>query len=142
MMMHTCLQESGSDRDRTFPLICRRLRYLRDKLLADLAEAEKHLVYTCGNPLGDDDVRPLWQALRTYGDNRLLFVQPADTAHPPGMLRRIEDGLIIGYIDQLSIDNPSYELWLQMCIEADSIWSARTASGEWIEPVKRAGLDI
>jgi tetratricopeptide (TPR) repeat protein len=143
MAMHTQLRESANDRDRTFGLICRRLQYLRDKLLTDLTEAQKHLVYACGNPLPDDEVRPIWRALRDYGDNRLLFVRPADDAHPPGMLRRIERGLIIGYIDQLSVDNPSYDLWLQMCKEADSILLAEMAEfGELIEPVENTDLDI
>jgi hypothetical protein len=141
MAIHTQLRENPNDRDRTFGLICRRLQYLRDKLLADLTEAQKHLVYGCRDPLLEDEVRPLWQALRAYGDNRLLFVRPADAAHPPGMVRPIEDGLIIGYIDQLSVDNPSYDLWLQMCAKADAIWSPATEAGELVDPVNYADLD-
>lgn len=143
LAMHTHLRESGSDRDRTLTLVCRRLRYLRDKLLTDLTEARKHLVYACRDLLPDEEVVPIWQALRDFGDNRLLFVRPADDAHPPGMLRRIERGLIIGYIDQLSVDNPSYDLWLQMCKDADSIWSAEMVEyGELIEPVENVDPDI
>jgi hypothetical protein len=116
---------------------------LRDKLLTDLTEAQKHLVYACRHPLLEEEVRPLWQALRAYGDNRLLFVRPADDAHPPGMLRYIEHGLIIGYIDRLSVDSPSYDLWLQMCKEADSIWSAGMVEfAELIEPVENADRNI
>ena len=51
------------------------------------------------------------------------------------MLRRIERGLIIGYIDQLSVEKPSCDLWLQLCREADSIWSMATDFGELIEPI-------
>ncbi len=142
LAMHTHLRESGSDRDRTFGLICRRLGYLRDKLLTDLTEARKHWVYACQDSAPDDEVRPIWQALRDYGDNRLLFVRPADDAHPPAMLQHIERGLIIGYIDRLSVDNPSYDLWLQMCKEADSIWSADVEFAELIEPVEDADPDI
>lgn len=141
MAMHTQLRENANERDRTFGLICRRLQYLRDKLLTDLTEAQKHLVYGCRDPLLEEDVRPLWQALRAYGDNRLLFVRPADAAHPPGMVRPIEDGLIIGYIDQLSVDNPSNDLWLELCAKADAVWSTRERAGEAIDPTSHTDLD-
>jgi len=136
MAMHTQLRENANERDRTFGLICRRLQYLRDKLLTDLTEAQKHLVYGCRDPLLESEVKPLWQALRTYGNNRLLFVRPTDDAHPPGMVRAIEDSLIIGYIDQLSVDNPSYDLWLQICTKADAIWCDGGEVGEEIDPVE------
>jgi hypothetical protein len=141
MAMHTQLRENANERDRTFGLICRRLQYLRDKLLADLTDAQKHLVYGCRDPLLENEVRPLWQALRAYGDNHLLFVRPADDAHPPGTVRSIEDSLLIGYIDQLSVDNPSYDLWLQMCTKADAIWSGGGEVGEVIDPTECAEFE-
>jgi hypothetical protein len=67
-----------------------------------------------------------------------LFVLLADDAHPAGMVRPIEDGLIIGYIDQMSVDNPSYDLWLQMCTKADAIWSSGGDVGDAIDPVECA----
>jgi Flp pilus assembly protein TadD len=136
LAMHTFLREGTANRERTLALMCRRLQYLRDKLLADLSAAQKHLVYASREKLGDDEVLPLWCALRDYGNNRLLLVRPADDAHPPGMLRRIEDGLIFGYIDRLSVENPSFDLWLQICREADAIWSSAAEFGELIEPVE------
>jgi Flp pilus assembly protein TadD len=124
MAMHTFIRAGNEDRQKRFANICRRLVFLRDKLIGDLELAEKHFVYGSRLRLSDDDIRSLWQAMRTYGKNRLLFVHPSEAGETPGTTRRLEDDLIVGCIDQLSVEAPSFDLWLQLCRQAHDCWSA------------------
>ena len=62
-----------------FDRICRRLAYLRRKLLNDLREAEKIFVWRQGiTNLSDDALASLHEAMRQYGDNTLLYVRYRD----------------------------------------------------------------
>jgi len=119
MAMHTFIRESGDDREKRFQNVCRRLRYLRDKLIKDLEEGEKIFVYGCADRLDDSEISLLWRALREYGRNRLLFVRPEDERNAAGTVRVIETGLVVGYLERLSIDNPAFPVWLDICRQAD-----------------------
>ena len=118
MAMHTFIRETGDDREKRLVSVCRRLRFLRDKLLADLTEANKIFVYSCTEPLDDEAIQPLWRAIRTYGDNRLLLVRVADNANPSGSVRRLAEGFMAGYIDKLDVAAPSVDVWLDVCRKA------------------------
>lgn len=125
MAMHTFIRATGDDRDKRFVNVCRRIRFLRDKLLQDLKDAEKIFVYGCREALTDDDIRELWSALRRYGDNRLLFVAAAGDENVAGTVRQLELTLVVGFVDRLSVDNPSFELWLEVCRQASALMGQR-----------------
>ena len=126
MLTHTFISENEHDRDDRLRAVSERLRFvrarmlphLRDKLIADLTAAEKIFVYGCGEPLHEDVARALWTAIRSYGDNHLLFVRLCDERNAPGTVRVIENGLYVGYIDKFSVSDPSVELWLKLCRQA------------------------
>jgi hypothetical protein len=128
MAMHTLIRVGNDDREKRFMLICRRLRFLRDKLISDLELAEKHFVYSSRYRLPDEEIRSLWQAMRGYGENRLLFVQPAEGTEQPGTSRMLERDLIVGCLDRLSVEEPSFDLWLLLCREAHSHWTGSASS--------------
>jgi tetratricopeptide (TPR) repeat protein len=118
MSMHTFIPDKGDDRDKRFVSVCRRIRFLRDKLLQDLKDAEKIFVYSCREGLGDSEIRELWSALRRHGDNRLLFVRSVADRSAAGSVRLLENSLAVGFIDKLAVDGPSFEIWLQLCRQA------------------------
>ena len=104
----------------------RRLVYLRDKLIADLKAHDKIFVWRCTErTLTDAEVARLHAALRSYGDNTLLYVQLADAGHLNGSVRIAADGLLIGYMDRFKV-SPAGQLssapptasWLRLCKEA------------------------
>ena len=68
--MHTFLLRAGHvDADDVYKKMCRRIVYLRGKLLEDLAAAEKIFVYR--SPTIDaDGLRRLHRALRAHGLGR------------------------------------------------------------------------
>lgn len=121
MSMHTFIREAGDDREKRFVNVCRRIRFLRGKLLQDLKDAEKTFVYGCHQAVRDEEIRELWTALRRYGDNRLLFVLKAPDQGTIGTVRPIESTLVVGYIDKFSVDAPSFELWLHICRQANAL---------------------
>ncbi len=119
MLMHTFIRATDDDPQKRHDSFCRRLQYLRDKLLGDLADARKIFVYSCEEETTtDNDIRELHSALLRFGANRLLFVRSAERPHAAGTLRQLDDGLLIGYVDRLSIENPSFSVWLELCTQA------------------------
>lgn len=97
----------------------RRLAFLRDKLLSDLEDAAKIYVYSSDEWVADAAALKLFEALRAYGPNSLLYVRPARQSRPVGMVEVLEDGLYAGYFpgltDFLSGAQPPFELWREIC---------------------------
>lgn len=83
----------------------RRLGFLRDKLVSDLEDPEKIYVYSSEERVSDADVTRLFNALRAYGPNSLLYVRPATGTNPEGTVEMMEDGLYIGYFGDSSISS-------------------------------------
>jgi tetratricopeptide (TPR) repeat protein len=100
----------------------RRLRWLREKLLTDLAEAAKIFVYKPLLPLPDAHAARLQRALAQLGPARLLLVERAAGGVVPGSAT-LERGLLRGH---LSVINPvvkgrwdiPFDEWLSVCQQA------------------------
>jgi tetratricopeptide (TPR) repeat protein len=98
MESHTFMKASDVPADKMFIQTCRRLRFLRGKLIEDLKAAEKIFVFKVQDPESDDALRRLYEAARRYGDITLLCVLPPDEENPKGSMRQLEQGLFVGYI--------------------------------------------
>jgi tetratricopeptide (TPR) repeat protein len=117
---HTFMTAALADPDAFLDKQAARLRWLRDKLIGDLEEAEKIFVYKpeAGTPTAH--VQRILRAVRSYGSARLLCLALADEGSPPGSVRDAGGGLIHGY---LSVHNPvskgrwdiPFEEWLAIC---------------------------
>jgi tetratricopeptide (TPR) repeat protein len=101
---------------------CRRIQFLRRKLLADLAAGDKIFVFkNLFRNLSNVELTRLWLAIRAYGRNKLLYVRYADAEHPNGTVEATEDGLWIGYIERFAFApndeplGPATDLWFQLC---------------------------
>ncbi len=122
--MHTFLSSKTTDQDALFPKMCKRIAYLRDKLIDDLVAAEKTFVFKTKN-IAVDDLTALHLGLRRFGPVRLLCVVVADPAAPDpftgsaGEVREIRPGLYIGFISRLGgaqgFWNIAYDDWVAIC---------------------------
>jgi predicted Zn-dependent protease len=123
LTMHTFQPVGSLEHNRFFQQQCRRLRYLRGKLLDDLAAASKIFIYKAfptATPRRDQVLR-LHRALQRHGPNTLLYLELAEPGHPHGLVEEIEPGLLWGHIDHFSRDNLhdiSYRSWLDLCSTA------------------------
>jgi hypothetical protein len=43
-----------------------------------------------------------------------LFVRVCDGRNPPGSVRTLGNGLWVGHIDRLSVDDLSFDVWLRL----------------------------
>jgi hypothetical protein len=103
MSMHTFTKATEISHDKMFRQCCRRLQFLRDKLIADLRSAVKIFVYKITwRILTDDELARLHAAVRRYGDTTLLYVQRETRAKPHGTVEVVKPGLMMGYIDRFS----------------------------------------
>jgi capsular polysaccharide biosynthesis protein len=126
LLHHTFLHEGEVDPDDFRRKEARRLVFLRDKLLADLAAGEKLWVWKSNLALSYDDISPLLDVLRRLGPNSLLWIVVADPEHPSGTVERIESDLLKGYVDRLAAyddaTNISFESWYAVCRSAYALW--------------------
>jgi tetratricopeptide (TPR) repeat protein len=97
----------------------RRLAFLKDKLIADLEDPQKIYIYSSDERVTDADAKRLFQALRAYGPNKLLYVRPTRRGRPVGTVETLEDGLYAGYypglVDFVEGGQPPFEVWRGMC---------------------------
>jgi hypothetical protein len=112
-------------REALFARHCTRLQFLRRKLLEDLAAAEKILLHADYGRSTPETRRRLLEAVRRHGPNTLLYVVPADAAHPSGTLEVVEEGLMLGRLDGfVGISRATMNLpdWLKLCRVAHALW--------------------
>jgi len=116
MFAHTFTPATAVPQAKFFDQQCKRLQYLRNKLLDDLAVPEKVFVYKSDHGLDGQQIEALFEALRRYGGNpTLLCVKLAEEDHPSESLERIRDGLFIGYIDRFSTVDTNVAGWASIC---------------------------
>jgi tetratricopeptide (TPR) repeat protein len=130
MESHTFVRTSDAPADRMYVQTCRRLRFLRGKMLEDLRSAEKIFVYRCQEPIEDSDAREMYRAIRSYGDNALLCVMRAHDDYKGGSLRILARGLYAGYVSHFMRDQSGHtghdiSGWTAVCRQADAAWQAR-----------------
>ena len=121
--------------DKAAAVFKRRLKFLANKLIGDLREAEKIFVYRkVTRDLADEEVDRLHAAIRRHGDGTLLYVRYADESHPNGSVEWARPGLLIGNIDQFAFSRSMERLgastrsWLEICRNAHSLWQTSRAS--------------
>jgi tetratricopeptide (TPR) repeat protein len=134
LRMHTFVGAGAMQRDRMFAQVCRRLEFLRDKLLDDLRGGEKIFVYKIEErTLRDDEIKSIYAALRNFGNNYLLYVGYADERHAAGMVRIVEDDIFVGYVDHFGYARTGEKLplaiadWVAVCRRTDELVAAARA---------------
>ena len=101
----------------------RRLRFLADRLIEDLRDAEKiFVIQRAFQPISFREIMGLLGAMRDHNkDASLLWVTRNDTGDPAitGHVERLGPGFYRGYIDRLAPIEDAYDLsfapWLQIC---------------------------
>jgi hypothetical protein len=129
LTFHTFLSPSDIAESELIPRQASRLRFLRRKLLEDLAEGAKIFVIKRNDGLTEAELLAVLAALRRHHPAaRLLGVLPAGADRPPGTVRVTPEGLICGYIERFAPPGAAQdfvlETWLALCVNA-----ARLAAG-------------
>jgi tetratricopeptide (TPR) repeat protein len=142
---HTYIARDDAPQDKVAAQTCRRMQYLRRKLIEDLEAANKIFVYrTVVRNLSDAEIGRLHAAVRGYSnDATLLYLRYADDAHPDGTVEVARPGLLVGYFDRFGA-TPSARLmdvpfvsWTTVCREAYRLWRSGAAREER-EPIEQA----
>lgn len=100
----------------------RRLKFLRNKFIGDLAVGEKILVWRSRVTNSPNEIQPLLDCLRRRGPNILLWVVEADPDHCPGTVDHLEADLLKGYVERFAPDADATQIrprsWFQVCERA------------------------
>lgn len=120
LAMHTFLSSTQVDEASFLPKMQRRVAYLKDKLIDDVASGGKTIVFK-SNDVTLDQVRALHQGFRRLGPVRLLWVRSTDRGADgaAGEAREIEDGLYVGFIDRMGAAKGYWDIafddWIALC---------------------------
>jgi predicted Zn-dependent protease len=131
MAAHTFTYVTAIDRQKFFQQQCRRLTYLRRKLITDLENCEKILVFRSLEFLSDQQVWALFRRIKTYGPNTLLCVRPQIySAGGDGRVKQLDDRLWIGYVKiipsaLMQMENIAHSSWLKVCRQVYASWSKK-----------------
>ena len=121
MAYHTFLYENEIVESQLLAKQATRLKLLARKLLEDLQDGQKILVWkdTSGD-FSQTDAMRLQAELAAFGDNTLLWVTTADEEHRPGSVAWMSPRLLKGYIHRFSDPVPQVDLppWLEVCVNA------------------------
>jgi tetratricopeptide (TPR) repeat protein len=116
--MHSFVAIKDVPQARMVALARNRMRYLKEKLIADLENPEKIFVLKVGHrQLTAAETEALGQALRSYGPGALLCVCPADATHPEDSIISAAPGVFVGYMDfsgRLDVFQ-RHDRWLVLC---------------------------
>ncbi len=118
--------------EKLFPQLCRRLTFLRQKMIGDLRAGEKIFVYkNMFRNLTDAELDRFHAAMRRYGDNTLLIIRYSEPGHPDGTVVWDRPGLLVGYIDHFT-SSPTeeflgkpYDSFRRITVAAHALWAAR-----------------
>lgn len=128
--IHTFMSRAQVDAAAFYPKACRRVVYLRDKFLAELAAGEKIIVFKSAD-IQPEHMHRLHAAFRRFGEVRLLCVKPAnaDPSHSvlcgrPGEVFAMAEGLYVGFIGRLGHAGLRWDIafddWLAVCRGVDT----------------------
>ena len=102
-----------------------RLRFLKRKLLEDIAAGEKIFVVKRAEPLRPEEILPIYTTLNEQGRSWLLWVVLADATHPSGTVEVLLPGLLRGYIDRFAPYDDAHDIalpaWTSVC---EAAWRA------------------
>lgn len=103
----------------------RTLGFLVKKLIGDLEDPHKILVFRQNEPLSAGDLIDLRIALSNFGPIILLWVQEACPGHPPGSVEVADERMMVGYVRRLaereSVPNLDFASWMQVLRRAHAI---------------------
>jgi tetratricopeptide (TPR) repeat protein len=130
MAMRSFIKTEEVAHDKVTRQMYRRLQFLRTKLIEDLEQSEKIFVYkNMFRNLTGEELGRLHSAVRSYGDNTLLYIRYEKPGRPNGTVEVAGAGLIIGYIDHFSFSPTEEHLgdvtadFLTLCQGAYRMWS-------------------
>jgi len=134
MDMHTFTKRSDIPFDKMYKSTCRRLGFLKTKLLDDFAVAEKIFVYKISSRnLDRAEVQAIHALLQRYGRVTLLYVRYSDADHPGGSVEWWGERLLVGYIQRFSMTKageaitPLMPEWVSICTGALKLVAASSA---------------
>lgn len=133
MVYHTWYHVGDVDRERLLSQQIKRIAFLTRKLMEDFAEGTKIFVWKgVDKPVSEQQVGALFDALCDFGENTLLWVVQADSAHPSGTIEIIRPRFLKAYIHRFAprenVPDFEPEPWLEMCLNAYRIIEATPRS--------------
>lgn len=140
---HTFQYEGEANEDDLLRRNSVRLKFLARKFVDDLQTGDKMLIFKRNQSPTEQEILPLLLALNWQGNNTLLYVVIADQDHVAGSVDYVMPNLLRAYIDRLApyddAHNLSFEVWLDICVNAARLLDARTRTGPAVDAPPAAG---
>lgn len=128
MAMHTFITPGAAEREKIFEMACKKIQFLRRKLIEDLEEGSKILVYSVIGKASAAQREKMLTAVKNYGPNKILFVYEEGTVNfPANAVTLLSEDMAIGIRPRrpenvpLNSDIP-ISAWLAICRDALSVF--------------------
>jgi hypothetical protein len=125
---HTWVKQDMADEAGFLEKHGTRLRWLRHKMVENLAAADRVFVYKIPPvPTTRKAIDDLATALAEYGPNTLLCVARAPARQPPGSVQRLGPHLLVGYLSRYGKTEATapwdirFEEWVSICRHAGEL---------------------
>ena len=139
MVYHAHVKIGEADPEALHRQQVRTVGFLAAKLIDDLENPSKIMVFRQNEPLSANDLTDLRVALAAYGGATLLWVQAARSGHPPGSVVVVDDRLMVGYVTRLASrqNAPDFDMasWLTMLRQAYASYTKPVAAPEVVADV-------
>jgi predicted Zn-dependent protease len=134
MHMHSFIKTSTMTEQQAAQMLGRRLKFLTREFIEDVTAGDKIFVYRkVTRDLEASEIDEMHAAMRSYGNNMMLYVRYEDGTHPNGTVSLVRPGLMIGYIDRFAFSRDmqrtgaANESWLRICQNAYRLWQEHRA---------------
>jgi tetratricopeptide (TPR) repeat protein len=129
--MHTFIFQGQQERDALYAKLCRRVAFLKDKLLSDFAEAKKVFVFT-SPALTRDELSTLHRSLKSLGSVALLHVKPVSAtadgivSGEAGSVTTLDRDLFVGFLSRPGLPpngfwDIAFDDWIAVCRKVRNI---------------------
>lgn len=130
MLGHTFTAPTTITMESFYAEQCRRMQWLKGKLLHDLAAGRKIFVYKLPE-LAEEQALAIYEALRRHcGHVALLAVRRSDDAHPAGTVERRAGNLFVAWLEHFSLVDVSVTGWVGICRKVLEQADAAAAQGK------------
>lgn len=130
---HSFVRVSDAEYEQFLLEIRKRFRFLKRKMLDDIDEGARVLVYKSNNPLASDKIVELFRSVQSVTKCPLLVVQAATSAHEVGKVARSPDGPLVGFVERFAPYDGAFDIsppsWLAVAWETLDILRGTAGRG-------------
>ncbi len=131
---HTFVEPKNVPEDKMLAQSAKRLAFLRNKLIEEMRSGKKIFVFKLANPVEDEVLLEIGDALARLGPGRLLCAVKANAAHPKGTIRQVSGHVFAAHFGHFMSNEDAenrgidFAAWHDVCTRVASLVGSPVAA--------------